>query len=467
MFFTVAILWVAGQYRSDAQWVDHTHEVISAIGDVDALLARAESSARAYAVTRDSSRITEFKDARDRTEAAAGKLLDLTRDNSSQHTRIQQFNQLLTERLNFLERSIGLIQSGSSPVELAAIQSAQGRSLAAATTQQLLELRREEDRLLNARVAARSQKDWILVILCGSLMLAGVAVAFRGNQMILRYRDLRDQAEDRLRIANEQLESRVQERTRDLERSNTDLRQFTFAASHDFNEPLRTIGIYTDLLRQRYSDRLDGNGREVLGFISKGVARMAALLAGLRTYLEISTNSSELAHLIDLRGSLDAVLMDLDPAIEANGACIDAGALPTVRMHPLHARQLFHNLIGNALKYRGASPPVISISSELDGDYWKITVSDNGLGIDKIYQDQIFGLFKRLHTADEIPGSGLGLAICRTIVHQYGGEIWVESTLGKGSKFYFTLPAERIRTNYHKDCAQPSAGRPAPIRSAE
>src|SRR5207302_1819476 len=135
-------------------------------------------------------------------------------------------------------------------------------------------------------------------------------------------------------IANEQLESRVRERTEELERSNNDLRQFTFAASHDLNEPIRTIGIYSDLLRQRYFDKLDPNAQEVLGFILKGVSRMDRLLAGLRTYLEISTNSTEPAHRIDLRKPFEASLEDLRGSIEASDAFIESDSLPTVRIHP-------------------------------------------------------------------------------------------------------------------------------------
>jgi signal transduction histidine kinase len=441
VLLTSILIWVAQQYRSDAAWVDHTHEVLATIADVDSSLTRAESSARAFFVNRDRSRISEFGESRDRTFAQARRLRELVSDNAGQQARSDQVMAALKARLGFLERNVGLYDSGTSIDEISKTFGEEGRRLAAAASQEIGQFRHEEEDLLARRVAARRTTNWILLALCGSVMILGIAVAFRGNQMILTYRDSRDEAEERLRVANEQLETRVRERTQELERSNNDLRQFTFAASHDLKEPLRTISIYTDLLRQRYADRLDGNASQVLGFVLKGVARMDALLAGLRTYLEISTTSNAAVPKIDLQTAVNAALEDLNASIEENEAKVECGTLPSVRIHPVHARQLFQNLIGNALKYRSDRTPLISVFGEMNGTKWKIAVRDNGVGVDPQYQRQIFELFKRLYTADEIPGSGLGLAICQTIVRQYGGEIWVDSEAGKGSTFWFTLPA--------------------------
>jgi len=440
VLLTSAVLWVAQQYRADAAWVDHTQETLSVLAGVESWLTRAESSARAYFVNRDESRLPEFTDARDHTYAAGKRLHELVADNSSQQVKANALIDTARDRLVFLERNLDLFRAGTSIETLTAVSGIEGRQLAADANEKITALRKEEERLLAERVIVRRNTNRILIALCGSVMLVGLAVAFRGNQMIQKYRESRDQAEEQLRLANEQLETRVRQRTEELERSNHDLLQFTFAASHDLNEPLRTIGIYSELLKQRHLTKLDGDSRAVLGFILKGVSRMDALLSGLRAYLDVSTTSKMSVPKIQLRGALETALMDLKAAMDECGASVNCGDLQQVRVHPVHARQLFQNLVGNAIKYRGASRPVISIASERAGDEWTIRVSDNGMGIEPQYQAQIFGLFKRLHTSDDIPGSGLGLAICKTIVHQYGGTIWVDSEAGKGSTFSFTLP---------------------------
>ena len=440
MILTAALLWVAQQYRADAAWVDHTHETLAALAEADAWLTRAESSARAFFVNRDQSRLPEFADARDRTTAMAGRLRELVSDNPSQQSKVDALIATARERLIFLESSLHQFQAGTSIETISVRSGGEGRRLIADVNEKFRALRQEEERLLAERVDARRNSNWILLALCGSVMVVGIAVAFRGNQMIGRYLDLRDQAEERLRVANEQLEIRVRERTQELERSNHDLRQFTFAASHDLNEPLRTVGIYADLLRQRHLATLDGDAATVLGFILKGVSRMDALLSGLRAYLDVSTTSKVSVPKIELKKALDMAMLDLKASIEQCGAKVEWADLPAVRVHAVHARQLFQNLIGNAIKYRRECAPEVAISSERNGDRWTIRVRDNGMGIEPQYQAQIFGLFKRLHSADEIPGSGLGLAICKTIVHQYGGTIWVDSEPGNGATFSFTLP---------------------------
>src|SRR5262249_40349495 len=159
------------------------------------------------------------------------------------------------------------------------------------------------------------------------------------------------------------------------------------------------------LLKQRHLARLDGDAAEVLGFILKGVSRMDALLRGLRAYLDVSTGSNAAAPRIELRSALDTALEDLQASLEACGGSVECGTLPKLRMHAVHARQLFQNLIGNSIKYRSRDPLVIAITSERSGDQWTLRVQGNGIGIHPQYQRQIFGLFKRLHTADDIPGS--------------------------------------------------------------
>jgi signal transduction histidine kinase len=437
---TGALLWAAARDQSDDAWVDHTHEVIAAIGDVDRSVSRAESSARAYMVSRDESRVSEFIQNRAEAESGAEHLRQMMADNPAQQSQVDHLSATIGIRLAFIERNLNLLREGIAIDAIASAYGTEGQQLVSSLNGEFNALRTAQEHLLTDRLNVRRRTKRILIALCVTLMLVSLGVAFRGDYMIRKYRDLRDHAEEQLKLANEKLEMRVRERTEELEHSNTDLRQFAFAASHDLNEPLRTIGIYSDLLRERYAANLDGDARQVLGFILKGVARMNALLDGLRTYMQVSALRRDAAPRMNLQAGVEAALLDLKGAVQASGASVACDELPAVKMHAIHARQIFQNLIGNAIKYRREDAPEISISRQESAKEWVIQVRDNGIGIDPRYQTQIFGLFKRLHPADEIPGSGLGLAICRTIVQSYGGRIWVESELGKGSTFCFTLP---------------------------
>ncbi len=223
-----------------------------------------------------------------------------------------------------------------------------------------------------------------------------------------------------------------------LKQYNQELEQFAHIAAHDLQEPLRTVKSYTQLVERRYHDLLDGDGREFLGFITSGVERMRTLVSGLQSYSEVDREqvSSESVALGEV---LAETMRSMSVTIEDAGARVEVGELPSVRASRVHLQQLLQNLIGNAIKYRSAEPPVIRIRAERAGRMCEIIVADNGVGIEMQYADQIFKVFRRLH-GREIPGTGIGLAICKKVVETYGGRIWVESILGQGSEFHFTLP---------------------------
>jgi light-regulated signal transduction histidine kinase (bacteriophytochrome) len=225
----------------------------------------------------------------------------------------------------------------------------------------------------------------------------------------------------------------------ELRRANADLERFAYTASHDLQEPLRGIKIYTELLTSRYRDKLDGQALEFFEFVRKGAARMERLVHDLLAY----TRTASLEISCELTGSNEAVrlvLANLAQSIAETNANIVCAPLPSVPMHAIHIQQLFQNLIGNAIKYhRPGVAPEVRISAERKGSAWKFCVSDNGIGVKPEHQELIFGLFKRLH-GDEFQGTGLGLAICQRIVERYGGKIWVASESGSGSHFYFTIP---------------------------
>jgi hypothetical protein len=225
-----------------------------------------------------------------------------------------------------------------------------------------------------------------------------------------------------------------------LNRANADLEQFAHSASHDLQEPLRTVSIYSELLQKNFGDKLGPAGDEYIGYTVEAAERMQKLLEDLRIYLQISTTDHEPKNEIDAGEVLRKTLLNLDVAIRDSGTSISCAELPFVCMHEFELEQVFQNLIGNGIRYCSNLPPRIRVAAERQGDEWLFSVQDNGIGIKPQFQEQIFGIFKRLHSASEYPGTGMGLAICKRIIDREGGRLWVQSEPGRGSTFYFTVP---------------------------
>jgi light-regulated signal transduction histidine kinase (bacteriophytochrome) len=252
----------------------------------------------------------------------------------------------------------------------------------------------------------------------------------------------RKRAQEGLAHANAELEVHAEE----LERSNMDLQQFAYAASHDLSEPLRMVSSYVQLLAKRYGDKLDSDAEEFIGFALDGVVRMQALIDGLLMYSRAGT-SDYATDPVDCNEIADATLLMLKTAIEERNAEVTVDPLPTVTGDANQLAQLLQNLIGNATKFVADGPPRVHVSAEREGQEWHFRVSDNGIGIDPAHLDRIFNVFQRLHGRGEYPGSGIGLAICKRIVERHGGRIWVESEPGQGSTFNFTIPVSRPRAD--------------------
>jgi len=225
-----------------------------------------------------------------------------------------------------------------------------------------------------------------------------------------------------------------------LRRTNQDLQQFSYAASHDLKEPLRTVTNYLQLIRSRYSGKLlDEEAGRLFDVAVAGAQRMHALVEALLEYSRTGEVGEATLELVPVDKVVREVITSLQSSISETSADVSLGPLPMVTANPLYLTQVFENLVGNALKYRSGQPPRISISAAEGAREWTFSVEDNGIGIPPEYQAQIFGIFKRLHGA-EYPGTGIGLATCKKIVDRHGGTIWVESEPGKGSRFSFTLP---------------------------
>jgi|GEM_PF-906374 len=249
-------------------------------------------------------------------------------------------------------------------------------------------------------------------------------------------RDITGQVRAAARLA--ELNADLQRSNENLARSNEDLERFAFVASHDLQEPLRMIAVYSQLLVKSYPET-DSQAAMFVSNIVGGTKRMRELLADLLAYAEIGARVEQPVEAVDLNAVMEIVRQNLKVAIDDSGAVISTADLPVVKAYSGHFISLFQNLIGNAIKYRSELPPVIRVSVEETGGHPRFAISDNGIGIEPEYHEKIFAAFKRLH-GKKIPGTGIGLAICQRVVERYGGRIWVESDVGRGATFRFTLP---------------------------
>jgi len=251
----------------------------------------------------------------------------------------------------------------------------------------------------------------------------------------------RQAAEAQIRELNAHLEERVLERTEDLLRSNDELAQFAYVASHDLQEPLRTVSIYSQLLAKRYSGQLGPDANEFIAYITESASRMENLIRDLLDFSKLDSRGSDHFVKTSCDSALDDALGDLHVRIQETGAVITRDPLPSVFGDSVQLSRLFQNLIMNSINYRSAATPTIDISCARQEDHWVISVRDNGIGLEPEYADKIFGIFRRLHTRSERSGNGMGLAICKKIATRHGGRIWVESKLGEGATFRFTVRA--------------------------
>lgn len=255
-----------------------------------------------------------------------------------------------------------------------------------------------------------------------------------------------------------QIEEAIAEYAEDLRRSNEELEQFAYVASHDLQEPLRMVTSYLQLIEQRYGERLDGDAREFIGYAVDGASRMKTLINDLLAYSRIQRSQAEFEP-VALESVLEQARYNLQLSIEDTGAVITHDPLPEIQANPLQMTQLFQNLIGNALKFRDDRTPEIHIGVKRERGYWHFSVKDNGIGIESEYLERIFLIFQRLHGRQEYPGTGIGLAICKKIVDKHGGQIYAESTPGEGTTFHFTIPQKRVYRRLHNGSHSNPAGR--------
>ena len=275
---------------------------------------------------------------------------------------------------------------------------------------------------------ALSQSGLVLFALLGGTISAIIHLLHRANADVVA-------ARTQLERANKQLS----QRTDALSRSNEELKQFAYALSHDLQGPLRNVGTLTALLVRRNNEILDKDSKEYAKLILAGIQRMESMIRGLLDYTTATVDIQDMA-VSNSNTVFEQVLNNLRYLIDTESAVVTFDELPIVQANDDRLAQVFSNLITNAVKYRGSRKPKIHVTATDNGTEWIFKVKDNGIGIDMKYADEIFILFKRLHSPEEYDGSGIGLAVCKTVIERFGGQIWVESEPGKGSTFFFTIP---------------------------
>jgi len=244
------------------------------------------------------------------------------------------------------------------------------------------------------------------------------------------------------KLAREKLDKTLSE----LKRSNDELQQFAYVASHDLQEPLRMVSSYVQMLERRYKGRLDEDADDFIAYAVDGANRMHKLINALLEYSRVGTKGKDFSP-VKSEEVLDIALKNLEIALKESGAEVTRDSLPQVTADETQIVQLFQNLIGNAVKFRNEKKPRIHVSAEQKGSEWVFSVRDNGIGIDKEFFDRIFVIFQRLHKRTDYEGTGIGLSVCKRIVERHGGRIWVESVSKKGTTFYFTLPVKVEKDN--------------------
>ncbi len=445
----VGVLSYRSMVRSDAdrQSVTHTHQVLEQVDLVETDLLNAETGERGFILTGETSFLEPYTEAFGRVDQDLKELARLTADNPVQQQNLDRVEPLISERLGMLHDRVELRRHTDLVSGAEIVIQGPGKLHMDMIRAQLAEIKREENGLLSLRTqeTAKSSQNTKTVIAVGEILgvgflcLAGIVVGQEMGQRKL--------AEEEIRALNVDLEQRVADRTaelheraKDLARSNSELQQFAYVASHDLQEPLRMVASFTQLLAKRYGDKLDDDAREFIHYAVDGATRMQSLISDLLNYSRVGTQGKPLVP-TDCEALFKRVLGSLQIAIKESGAIIVNDPLPMVMADEQQLGQLFQNLLSNAIKFHGADPPRIRISTERNGNEWKISVRDNGIGISQEHFHRIFIIFQRLHTRTEYPGTGIGLAICKKIVERHGGRIWIEPSPGGGSTFFFTIPA--------------------------
>ncbi len=437
--------------------VAHTQTVLAELAETLSAVKDAETGQRGFIITGSEAYLSPYRSALAAIDAHVEELRTLTADNARQQARVRTLETKIAARLTILKQGIELRRQNGAPAARDHILRGRGKAEMEQIRALVAEMTREERALLSRRSqqSRASGRSALFTLAVANGLLIGLAIlAFF---LIRRDVRLRQQAEEALRRAHDELENRVSMRTselatanerlgaftRDLERSNRELQDFAFVASHDLQEPLRKIQAFGDRLKGKHGVALGEEGRDYLDRMQAAARRMHTLINDLLTFSRVTSKAQPFVP-VDLGKVAQEVLSDLEVRVQETGGRVEIGDLPTIDADPLQMRQLIQNLLGNALKFhRAGVPPVVRMEATVtDGatPVCRLNVEDNGIGFDPKYLDRIFTPFQRLHGRTEYEGTGMGLAVCRRIAERHGGGITAESAPGEGARFLVELP---------------------------
>jgi signal transduction histidine kinase len=424
-----AVLSSRGVHRRDRQSLV-IYDYMDVLESVQVAMLQMETGQRGYLITGEEPYLAPYEEGRQTIAAALGELAQFDPAAMGLPAPPASIAGLVADKTAELDRTVELRRDFGPEAAKQVLETGAGRTTMVALRDALYELRQQAVALLNRRQDGIHFNDYTTVslIIVGLLLSGGLAA----TSVTLLRREI---------AARLIVEAKLRERQAALARSNSELEQFAHIASHDLQEPLRMISSYTQLLRRRYANKLDADADEFIGYAVDGTKRMQVLINDLLNFSRVASEAKPLEP-VDLEAALGDTLKDLEIRIEDCGATVTHDPLPTVRADPVQIRQLLLNLISNGMKFQAPEQkPAVQVSATRQGREWRFGVRDNGIGIDAQYIKNLFQIFKRLHSRDEYPGTGIGLAVCKKIVERHGGRIWVESVLGQGSTFLFTLPA--------------------------
>jgi len=443
--------------------VYHAQDVLEGLEDLRTSLLQIETDARGYLLTGDDAYYSVYRSGLAGIQGKIDLLKQKTADNPSHQQKFPVLDAAIHARLELLDEYVGRKQVLAATV-IPANQSSEGKRRMDAVRAAIADISKDERALLDIRVnesKLSGQRTLMTFLIANAVLLSLLVMVF-----YLTMRDIRERKinEQRLQAARDHLEDRVIERTRELnemntelERSNRELQDFAFVASHDLQEPLRKIQAFGDRLRTVQAAKLDDQGRDYLERMYNAAGRMHTLINDLLTFSRVTTKAQPFAP-TDLNRIARDVISDLETRIEDTGGEVETKELPVIEADDLQMRQLLQNLIANALKFRkpDEAPHVTVWADVVKGkssgngdappdDYVKICVRDNGIGFDEKYLDRIFTPFQRLHGRNEYEGTGIGLAVCRKIVERHGGSLTAISAVGEGATFIASLPVRQSK----------------------
>jgi signal transduction histidine kinase len=433
LFFLVDI----ASERTDTQLLD-IQSLASSVDQLRSLATDAEAGERGYLLMGEDRYLLPLQQATREFPIQVRACLNLADQEPALRPQIERLASLVTERFAQAEAVLQLQRAKGLHAALESVRSGHSEGTMDEIRKTVRRLLRDLDAQRDAYLANEHKlRNFTFGFFVTGFLITLVVTIWLYNAL-LAHLYARERTQIALQELNAELEARIDERTRELQESNEELQQFAYVASHDLQEPLRTITSFSQLLESRYKNRMDDDADEFIGYIVSSSRRMTDLINGLLALVRLRKTGQPVAPISFVRLLEDAEV-SLQAAIRESGARIEYGALPDLVVDRVQFVQVFQNLISNAIKYKRSEPPLIRVEARRDSSNWIISVSDNGCGFNQEFAERIFGLFQRLHLRG-VEGTGMGLAIARKIVERHGGRIWAESKEGVGSTFYFSVP---------------------------